>query len=399
MTRYSYSRLGTFRTCPLQYKFKYVDRIRVDVGPSIEAFMGSRVHDALEWLYDQVRNARIPPLEQVLSVYEANWEDEWSDDVRIVKRDFTSEDYRSVGRQCLEMYCARHHPYDDGLVLGLEEGFTIPLSGSAVLNGFIDRLMKMPGNVYEVHDYKTSQKLPTPEKAQADEQGGWYALAVKDRFPSASEVRLVWHYLRHDERLETTRTDCELNKLRADIERRIALIEAEVVFPPQESALCNWCDYLTMCPAKGHRLAVESMPENGYMEEPGVVLVNRLAELKADLKQAIDEIESEIARVEEALLHYSETSGYSVVVGDEMEAVIDTKEALSLPTKSMPEREALDNAVRQMGLWDEYSDLSTSRLGKALREGAISSDQANALERFSEAKQRKNIRLRKRSDN
>ena len=175
MTRYSYSRLGTFRTCPLQYKFKYVDRIRVDVGPSIEAFMGSRVHDALEWLYDQVRNARKPTFEEVLSVYESNWSDEWSDDIRVVKQEFTADDYRRVGRHCLEMYCARHDPYEGGIVLGLEEGFTIPLSESRILNGFIDRLMKKPGDIYEVHDYKTSQRLPTPEQAQADEQGGWYA--------------------------------------------------------------------------------------------------------------------------------------------------------------------------------------------------------------------------------
>lgn len=399
MTRYSYSRLGAFRTCPLQYKFRYVDRIKVEVGPSIEAFMGSRVHDALEWLYDQVRNARTPTAEQVLTVYETTWQKEWSDDVRVVKKEFAADDYRHVGQECLKMYCARHHPYDDGIVLGLEEGFAIPLSESAILNGFIDRLMKKPGDMYEVHDYKTSQRLPTPEQAQADEQGGWYALAVKDRFPEASEVRLVWHYLRHDERLVTSRSERELHELKDDIEQRISLIEAEAVFPPQESALCNWCDYLAICPAKGHRLAVESMTKNEYMDEPGVALVNRLAELKSSLKQTTDEIESEIEKVTAALLHYAETNGYSVVVGDEMEAVVDFKEAISLPTKSMPEREALDNAIRQLGLWDDFSDLSTSRLSKALREGGLRADQTKALESYVNREKKQSVRLRRKQTN
>jgi len=99
-------------------------------------------------LYNQVRNARNPISEEVLSVYEAVWEVEWSDDVRVVKKEFTPVDYRAVGMKCLQMYCERNYPYDDGIVLGLEEGFSIALSDSAILNGFIDRLMKTSGNVY-----------------------------------------------------------------------------------------------------------------------------------------------------------------------------------------------------------------------------------------------------------
>lgn len=224
--------------------------------------MGSRVHDALEWLYDQVRNSRKPSVEEVISAYDRLWEKEWSDDVRVVKKEFKAEDYRAVGEKCLRTFCTRHEPYEEGVVLGLEEGFRIPLDDSAVLNGFIDRLMKVDGDIYEVHDYKTSQRLPTPAQAQADEQGGWYAIAVWERFPHASEVRLVWHYLRHDEQLVTTRSNQELEQLKENIAGRIAVIEAETVFPAQESGLCNWCDYYSICPAKGHQLAAEALPEN-----------------------------------------------------------------------------------------------------------------------------------------
>jgi len=397
MAQYSYSKLNTFRTCPLQYRFKYIDRVKIDIGPSIEAFMGSRVHDALEWLYDQVRNSRVPKQAEVLNVYQGFWDGEWTDDVRVIKKDLEAADYRKVGEQCLRTYYARKTPFDEGIVLGLEEGFRIRLEQGILLNGYIDRLMKTDGNIYEVHDYKTSQRLPTPEAAQADEQGGWYALAASERFPQASEVRLVWHYLRHDEELVTTRTEDELERLRADIADRVRMVEAETVFPAQESPLCSWCDYCAICPAKGHRIAVKSLPPNEYIGEEGVVLVNRLAELKEKLKDQSEAIQKEITQVEEALLQYAQENGYSLVVGDEKEAAIDIQDVVSLPNKSDPRRDELDATVRQLGLWDEYSDLNTHKLRKALQEGAVLDSHRAALEAFEKSEERTSIRLRKRS--
>ena len=51
MPLYSHSRLSCYETCPFQYKLKYVDRVKSTLGTTIEAFVGSMVHDALEWLY------------------------------------------------------------------------------------------------------------------------------------------------------------------------------------------------------------------------------------------------------------------------------------------------------------------------------------------------------------
>ena len=49
---FSYSQLNTFNTCPQQYKIIYMDGIRKE-DESIEAFMGKRVHEVLEWLYNE----------------------------------------------------------------------------------------------------------------------------------------------------------------------------------------------------------------------------------------------------------------------------------------------------------------------------------------------------------
>jgi len=49
MPEYSISQLGKFEECALQYKFIYVDGIKRD-EEGVEAFLGQRFHDVMEWL-------------------------------------------------------------------------------------------------------------------------------------------------------------------------------------------------------------------------------------------------------------------------------------------------------------------------------------------------------------
>ena len=52
LNTFSYSQLSTFKSCPQQYKIIYLDGVR-KINESIEAFMGKRVHEVLEWLYSK----------------------------------------------------------------------------------------------------------------------------------------------------------------------------------------------------------------------------------------------------------------------------------------------------------------------------------------------------------
>jgi putative RecB family exonuclease len=75
MPEYSISQLGKFEECALQYKFLYVDKIkRYEEG--VEAFLGQRFHDAMEWLYGE-RAFRVVPLEELLEYYEKDWAKQW----------------------------------------------------------------------------------------------------------------------------------------------------------------------------------------------------------------------------------------------------------------------------------------------------------------------------------
>ena len=88
MPEYSNSQLSKYEECALQYKFLYVDKIkRYEEG--VEAFLGQRFHDAMEWLYKE-RAFRVVPLEELLDYYEKDWAKQWHAEVKINKKERTS---------------------------------------------------------------------------------------------------------------------------------------------------------------------------------------------------------------------------------------------------------------------------------------------------------------------
>src|SRR3989304_4472864 len=75
---YSHSRLSTYETCPRQYRFQYLDRLEVPEVETAGQFLGSRVHEALEALYANVRFGRIPSPEGGLEFFRTAWQGDWA---------------------------------------------------------------------------------------------------------------------------------------------------------------------------------------------------------------------------------------------------------------------------------------------------------------------------------
>ena len=91
---YSHSRLSTFENCPFQYRLKYVDRTPPTLGPTIEAYMGSRVHDALEWLYGLAMRGRVASEAELLAEFERGWEARWDSAIRVVREGLDPDHFR-----------------------------------------------------------------------------------------------------------------------------------------------------------------------------------------------------------------------------------------------------------------------------------------------------------------
>ena len=79
MTTYSYSRLNTFDSCPRKYHYQYVAKIKLEERPEgIEAFLGSRVHDALEKLYREHSNGKTMTKAGLVASFQDEWENSFT---------------------------------------------------------------------------------------------------------------------------------------------------------------------------------------------------------------------------------------------------------------------------------------------------------------------------------
>ena len=247
---FSHSSLSCFETCPKQYHFRYVEKIRVDLE-GIEAFTVKRVHEILERLYLFVAEGMVPSLERVLSRYRQNWEERFdADRIRIVRSGTEPEFYQRNGVRCLENYYRRHYPFDADETLALEKKirFQIDERGRYRLRGVIDRLVRAPDGALEIHDFKTGSRVPSQADLDANRQLGLYEIGVRQQLEEDGEIRLVWHYVLSDQLRTSVRTPEQRADLCAATAAIIDRIRDEKEWLPKPGPLCDWCDYKQLCP-------------------------------------------------------------------------------------------------------------------------------------------------------
>lgn len=398
MVIYSYSRLGAFKSCPRKYKFAYIDKIEPpEEFEGIEAFLGSRVHDTLEKLYRDQLKTKIPTLEELLDSYKKFWDKNWNNNVRVMKKEYSVQNYFDIGKKCLTDYYKRYYPFDQSKTLGLEKLIMIQLDpdGRYQLRGYIDRLSQSADGIYEIRDYKTNSYLPTQSEIEEMEQLAFYQIYVQNEFPDAKEIRLIWNFLVFDKEMVSIRPSEKIEKLKKETIKLIDKIEAEKEFPARESNLCDWCDYQEICPAKKHEILIEKLPENEYLKEEGVVLVDKYARLKNKQKKINEELDIKIEKMEEALLVYARKKDLTIINGQQFWVKVKVFEEDNFPGKNDEGREELEEILRQAGLWDQVSDLSKSKLEDLLSDGSISEKVKKKIRQFAQTEQKSKIFLAK----
>ena len=366
MPIYSHSQLSTYQECPLKFKLCYRDGVKRDTE-GVEAFLGTMVHETLKKCYDDVRLTKLNTLDELLSYYDNVWQQNWHDLIVITKKDVTQEHYKALGRKMIETYYQRYAPFDVDTTIQTEMRLNFALDGDEKykLTGYIDRLSCTNDGVYQIHDYKTSAYLPSQEEVDNDRQLGLYHIGVQKKWPDIKNIKLSWHYLAFDRELVSSRSDEVIAQLVADTAKIIDEIESAQEFPPKESGYCEWCEYPDLCPMRKHFYTVEALPANEYLSEPGVVLVNKYAELK----EKASEIDEEMAKVKEALIDYARREGVTVIKGSNRKVRVKFDEKLKFPGKNERGREELDNTITQAGRWLEVSQLDTTALTRIVEGG------------------------------
>lgn len=376
---FSHSKLETYENCPFRYRLQYIERIRTG-RRSIEAFMGSAVHEVLEKLYRDLRMSRCPSLEELTDYYDHLWESTCTDDVFVVRSEFTREDYRRTGLRCLGDYYQRYHPFAGGVPVWLEKKVVIPLrdcEGRVVeFTGVLDRLDSLDGGRYEIHDYKTSSSLPTRQELERDRQLSLYQLAVEEAFPDAREVELVWHYLVFDRELRLRRERGDLERIAAEAAAIARAIETADDFPPREGVLCDWCELQEYCPKRKHLVMVAGLPECELGTERGVQLADEYIEWSGRKREA----EEHMAGLREEILDFAAFQGVDNIQGSSCVLRVSRGRLARLPDACSPERVELERVLREAGLWDEVAPLDARKIASLIGAGGLDAGTRARLE-------------------
>ncbi len=254
------SRAADFKTCPLLYRFRTIDRL--PERTSAAAVRGTLVHTVLERLYD------LPPAERTvagaLRLIEPAWaqlrEEPAVAELFADGPDGPADDAVPGGLQgWLESAGAlveRYFTLEDPSRIepaGREELVEVTLPGGLLLRGYVDRLDVARNGALRVVDYKTGAMPREAFEAKALFQMKFYALVLwRVRGVVASQLKLL--YLRDGDALTYTPDEQELVRFERTLLAIWAAIERAVAtgdFRPNRSRLCDWCDHPSLCPSFG----------------------------------------------------------------------------------------------------------------------------------------------------
>ncbi len=237
--RLSFSRVDTYRQCPLKYRYRYVDLLAERPSPHLS--FGSSIHAALEVFWDR-KLPHPPPREALLAALYERW-----DSSGFAETD--REEQVRFYRHAQEVLAAYHRRFADVTLtpVAVEQWFRLPLPDDVEVVGAIDLVEPTPAGGLGVVDWKTNRRAKTREEVAGSLQLAIYALAVEHLWGQPPE----WVAL--DFVVPGVRVTVPRDRIDADAARRaIGEVAAAVragTFTPRPSPLCDWCDFRAECPA------------------------------------------------------------------------------------------------------------------------------------------------------
>ncbi len=264
------SSVSSFTSCPLAFKFSYLDRL--PEPPSVAASRGTLVHRALERLHDRPAaersiDAALLDLDDAASELRDHPEfaglgldaDQWAafreEATVLVQRYFELEDPRSVR------------------AIGLEIKLEARIGERFKIRGIIDRLELDADGELIVTDYKTGA-APREQHERARLVGVQiYALLCEQNFGRRPK-RVQLLYLSTPEAIIAEPSEQSIT----GVTRKAEAIYKAIVractnddFRPNRSALCSYCTFKPYCPAYGGDPALAA-----ELRGPGTVIATPL---------------------------------------------------------------------------------------------------------------------------
>ena len=251
------SRAADFKTCPLLYRFRSVDKI--PPRPSPDRARGTLVHAVLDRLFD------LPAAERTYERAAALVEPEWAKlaeaepETAALFADGGLAEWLDSARRMVAGYFALEDPsrLEPAAREQLVEA-VLDLDGAPglALRGYVDRLDVAPTGEVRVVDYKTGAIPRVAYEAKALIQLKFYALVLwRTKGTVPHQLKLM--YLADRDTLAYRPDAAELERFERTLVAVWRAIERAVLtrdFRANPGRLCDWCDYQALCPSRGGTL-------------------------------------------------------------------------------------------------------------------------------------------------
>ena len=340
--RLSYSALNTYQTCPLKYKFQYIDKIRKP--KSKEAVFGTLIHSTLNFIHTP--GILSPSLEQALDFFSKNWNSDvfdkeveeraaFSQGVEIIKRYYKDNDISKIN------------------IIALESPFQIKI-GEHIASGIIDRIDRTEYG-YEIIDYKTSKKMPSQQKVDNDLQLTIYLKAFLDRYPEEkkrlNKIKVSLYFVKHGVKLSSIRNKKQLDILEENFLEAIRNIENSS-FKPILNPLCDWCDFQEECPMQKHKFKEKRKIDSEEINKDIKDYIQAQTDAKS-LRMKISELQKKIS-------DYMDQEGVERVFSEQGVITRNLRQTFSYDEKKLKE------VLEPLGKWEEVNKINLTQLKKVL---------------------------------
>ncbi|MDA7548202.1 PD-(D/E)XK nuclease family protein [Acidimicrobiia bacterium] len=267
------SRASQFKTCPKQFKFSNVDKIKEPTN--LVQAKGTTVHQALEDLYDLPIDQRTP--EVLYDLFRKAWSNVRGNDEHVNLFD-SIEDEREWGQEGLNLLHNYLKLEDPQKLEPLEQERWVRGSIEDLnLRGILDRMDEDKDGNLIIVDYKSGKAPMAKYKEPRFFALKLYALLIRDEIGvTPKELKLI--YLKnstiHTLKIDDTMLDeakVEILSIWQDIKNAFENNE----FPATKNALCkDWCYYKPICP-----LFNKEAPSTDKLRE----IVEKIAEINETL--------------------------------------------------------------------------------------------------------------------
>ncbi|SDO04674.1 putative RecB family exonuclease [Klenkia soli] len=248
------SRAADFKSCPLLYRFRTIDRL--PEKKSRAAVRGTLVHAVLEKLYDLPADQRTVAAAREL--VDPAWAElrEEPGVAELFEAADTGETELAGWLESAGALVETYFRLEDPTRIqpeGREELVEVTLPDGLLLRGYVDRLDVARNGALRVVDYKTGGMPREAFEAKALFQMKFYALVLwRTRGVVAAQLKLI--YLKDGDVLTYGPDEAELLRFERTLQAIWAAIGRAVEtgdFRPNRSKLCSWCDHQAFCPSFG----------------------------------------------------------------------------------------------------------------------------------------------------